>query len=83
MTSLIKQFQRVAVLGVICVQAAACQTGGTNEINEPFWYCEAFRPITWVETDSAETLEQVIEHNSVWDALCGEAQPKLKLKNLH
>jgi len=36
--------------------------------------CAAFKPISWSKQDTRETAEQIIEHNAVWNALCGEAK---------
>jgi len=32
--------------------------------------CELFKPITWSDKDSKNTLEQVFAHNITWDAVC-------------
>ncbi|MCF6321321.1 MAG: hypothetical protein L3J32_06070 [Rhizobiaceae bacterium] len=36
--------------------------------------CLAFQPIYWSSNDTSNTKGQILEHNSVWDALC---QPDL------
>jgi len=41
-------------------------------VTEPSWECLAFRPIRWSRADTAATVEQIVEHNSAWDALCLE-----------
>lgn len=32
--------------------------------------CEAFKPITWSQRDTVETITQVREHNAAWVELC-------------
>ena len=34
------------------------------------WECSAFLPISWSADDTHETVEQIIEHNAVWDSMC-------------
>lgn len=55
---------------VIVSIGSACQQISIAENNEAEWYCEAFRPITWSDSDSKETIEQIIQHNAVWSGLC-------------
>lgn len=32
--------------------------------------CQAFEPIRYSKTDTAETIRQAREHNAAWDELC-------------
>lgn len=81
MTNSKRQFLLAVMLGGLSALTVACQTLGTREKTDPLWYCQAFRPITWVASDSAETLNQINEHNAVWDALCNSMKMPDNLQN--
>ena len=55
----------------------ACRTTGTAATDAAFqkgegWECLAFRPIRWSKHDTRQTVDQITEHNAVFEALCGE-----------
>ena len=49
---------------------SACQTMHTGGETSSGWECSAFLPISWSADDTHETVEQIIEHNAVWDSMC-------------
>lgn len=66
---------RVALL-IFALALTACRTtvtGATDAADRAErWECLAFRPIRWSREDTRETIDQIAEHNAVWDALCRE-----------
>lgn len=38
--------------------------------------CQAFRPIAWSRTDTAETVSATKQHNRAWCALCRVHAPR-------
>jgi len=55
------------LLGVVFLSIlAACETS-TNVIDTS---CAAFKPITWSSRDTAETIQEVRQHNAAWESLC-------------
>ena len=60
---------------IVALALAACRTisGKTNTAATEDWACLAFQPIRWSSRDTKETLDQIAEHNAVWEALCGES----------
>lgn len=67
-----------AILLPALLLMAACQTipstTNTAATDTPpaDWACLAFQPIRWSSRDTRETLDQIAEHNAVWEAVCGE-----------
>jgi hypothetical protein len=53
--------------GILCEQAASPSVVDTA--------CQAFEPIRYSKTDSAETVRQIRGHNAAWDALCKGKTP--------
>ena len=49
--------------GVLCEQPTARAVAVDTA-------CQAYAPIRYSRTDTAETVRQVREHNAAWDALC-------------
>lgn len=55
---------------IIILLLTSCQTIPTKETSGTGWECTAFEPIRWSDEDTRETTGQIMEHNSVWQALC-------------
>lgn len=49
----------------------SCQTIPLKETSGTGWECIAFEPVRWSVKDTRETIGQIMEHNSVWQSLCG------------
>ena len=66
-----------SALLLMALLLAGCQTTRTTVTDRPEtagnWACLAFQPIRWSSRDTKETLDQIAEHNAVWEALCGES----------
>jgi hypothetical protein len=45
--------------------------GSRSSIDVNAVACEAFKPITWADGDTDDTLRQVHQHNAAWTELCG------------
>ena len=60
----------VGALGVTALVVYGC-VSARSKVDTPI-VCNNFRPITWVDSDSELTKEQVIEHNGVWDRYCNK-----------
>lgn len=62
-----------AVALLLAMAPTACRTTATGVTERADrWECLAFRPIRWSREDTRETIDQIAEHNAVWDALCGQ-----------
>ena len=62
--------KRVSLLIVLLTLLTSCQTIPSKETSGTNWECIAFEPIRWSAKDTLETIGQIKEHNSVWQALC-------------
>ena len=69
-----KSLHRVVTVALLPVlfQMSACQTSSTNTAATEDWACLAFQPIRWSSRDTKETVDQIAEHNAVWEAVCGD-----------
>ena len=61
-------------LGLTAIVVYGCVTG-KSKIDTPI-VCNNFKPITWVDSDSGLTKEQILEHNAVWDEYCNKEKAK-------
>lgn len=66
------RFLPVAGTAITAILLGGCTTTGIAGAKPADWYCHAFQPLYWDVRDTAETVRQIREHNSVWDALCLE-----------
>lgn len=57
---------------------AACQTTNISErkvsASDSSWVCLAFEPINWASNDTQKTVDQIKQHNAVWDEICVSTQ---------
>jgi hypothetical protein len=62
-----------AMLLPVLLLVTACQTTNTaaTDRDGDSWACLAFKPIRWSSHDTKETLDQIAEHNAIWEAECG------------
>ncbi len=66
------RLSRPAALGasvIMTIQISACKTMDTGAIDAE---CMIFQPVKWSRRDTLRTIEQIREHNAVWDNLCHE-----------
>lgn len=72
--------RRLVLATLLSLSLAACQTTGTGGINAGAGSvsvaCESFSDIKWSSKDTRETQEQAVEHNAVYDKLCGNKNRK-------
>ncbi|MGI9351967.1 MAG: hypothetical protein ACR2O3_10425 [Rhizobiaceae bacterium] len=76
MTACYKRLLPAAALVVIALVLTGCQMVPTVGSDNTRWYCEGFRPITWSARDTTETINQIVEHNAVWESLCNWQKPE-------
>jgi len=68
---------KTAFLLAIGMMVSSCQSVAHKntlmqrlETSSTIWVCEAFLPIERAVSDDTATLQQIREHNAVWEALC-------------
>ncbi len=54
-----------------CAQTPPLTPADETLTSGPEWACVVFKPIHAKASDDAQTLEEVRQHNLVWDDLCG------------
>ena len=65
-------------LGLLVLLLAGCapKTVATTGIDAVRVACSAFQPIWFSARDDSElTVAHIMQHNSVWEALCSEPEP--------
>jgi hypothetical protein len=67
----LRRCQKVFVLVILLIGLSMSSCSSLKSINaKTDVSCELFKPITWSDKDSKNTLEQVFAHNITWDAVC-------------
>lgn len=70
---------RLALLLSVTLPLAACESltaisGQADtlpaEVDPAKVACEAFKPISWADADTDQTIREVKAHNAVYEALC-------------
>lgn len=57
----------LALLAAVLLAMTGCASGpSVTDVS-----CQAFEPICVSRRDTPETIDQVLEHNATWEALCG------------
>lgn len=57
-------------LGLLMLTLTGCMTTTASVVTDSS--CDVFQPILWSQLDTAETVQQVVEHNAVYSELCVE-----------
>lgn len=70
MHALVSALTSTLILGS-CAIPQTLFGGRTESVDVNAVACRSFKPITWADGDTDETLRQVREHNAAWVALCG------------
>ena len=70
-----------ALLAATLMMAGCSTMTGSNArtTTDNTFVCTAFKPISWMKSDTKQTIREVKEHNAVLIMLCPEHAPKQSL----